>query len=75
MKFNYTRGKEARYMVHVYAWNVNDMYYVHYYKDARRLYESILTGTLESGTAVSIYDIKKDIRKAFYKKEDYEDEV
>lgn len=67
MKFDHTQGKEARYIVSIYAWNVNDMYYYHTFKDAKALYNRIKEEGLERGTILSISDMKKDIRKGFYK--------
>lgn len=65
MKFNFTNGKTAKYMVSVYKWNQQDCYYYHFFKDAMKKFESLKSLPFEKDTVVSIYDVKNDIRKAF----------
>ena len=65
MKFNYTHGNEAKYMVSVYGWNISDYYYCHEYKQAKELFNKLKE--LVKDASISIYDIKKDIRKEFAK--------
>lgn len=66
MKFDYTKGKEARYIVSLHSWNISDHYYTHTFKDAVKLFDR-LKGRLQEGMSVSVYDLKKDLRKAFAK--------
>ena len=67
MRFDRTSGKEARYMVTLYGWNVEDHYYCDSYKAAKKIFDGISHKDHEKGVALSIYDMKKDIRKAFIK--------
>lgn len=67
MKFDFTKGQPAKYMVSVYdPAGCHDQLYYHYFKEAKaelcRLKES---GFYEKGTIISIYDLQKDIRKEF----------
>ena len=64
MKIDYTKGKEPKYLVSIYGWDIEDSYYFHYYEDAKQLFESIRKHEHE-GAAVSLYDLKKDVRRAF----------
>ena len=63
MKFDYTKGQEARYMVSIYRWNVDDHYYLHNYRDAKKLFDEIKQK--EEDASVSLWDLKKDIRKEY----------
>ena len=65
MKFDYTKGKSAKYMVSLYGWNVQDRYYFHYMKEAKDTFEQIKANHLKAGLIASIYDLKTDERKAF----------
>ena len=65
MKFDYTNGKTAKYGVTVYSWNVNDINYFHYLKDAKAFFEKLKNKEYEPDTIISIYDLKKDIRKSY----------
>ena len=67
MRFDRTNGKEARYMVTLYGWNIEDHYYCDSYKIAKKIFDEISHKYHEKGVALSIYDMKKDIRKAFIK--------
>lgn len=67
MKFDRTHGKEAMYMVSIYAFNVQDQYYFHYFKDAKKFFDEMLQVPQGKGVVISIWDIKNDIRKAFKK--------
>lgn len=64
MRFDHTRGKTAKYVVNLYAWNVEDHSYFHYYKEAKALFDR-LKKKQDNGTTLSIYDLQKDERKAF----------
>lgn len=66
MRFDYTHGKTPVYMVALHGELYSDYYYVHYYKDAKKLFDDI-KNTEHSPATVSIFDIRKDIRKAFAK--------
>jgi len=65
MKFDYTHGNEAKYMVSAHRWNVSDQYYVDSMKKAKELFEDIKQTNKGDDVSVSIYDLKKDVRKAF----------
>ena len=67
MKFDFTEGKSAIYMVSIYDHvGCHDQLYYHYYRDAEaKLKELSESGFYESGTVMSLYDIKKDVRKRF----------
>ena len=65
MKFNYTHGNKAKYMVNLYGWDVEDHYYCDTYKAAKKLFDSIRERDHEEGTVLSITDLTKDIRKEF----------
>ncbi len=65
MIFDFTHGKEVKYMVMYYYWNGFDRVYYHTYKEAKEGFERAITQEHEEGTAISLYDIKKDIRKAY----------
>lgn len=67
MKFDCTDGKPAKYAVRKYSWNVNDTFYYSDYKSAKAKLNELATTTKEKGTALSLYDINKDIRKEFIK--------
>lgn len=67
MRFDYTKGEEAKYVVSLYNWNINDHLYYHTYKEAKEHFNKLKNGFFPEGTVVSIYDLKKDVRKAFKK--------
>lgn len=67
MRFDRTNGKEARYMVNIYEGNVDDHYYYHYFRDADKMFNGLLRIPKKKGTSISLYDMKKDVRKAFQK--------
>ena len=66
MKFDYTHGKPARYLVMATWWNGRDMYYFSAYRDAINLYKALqANGNYHNDTVISVYDIVKDVRKEF----------
>lgn len=67
MHFDRTNGKEERYIVNLYSWDVEDHYYYHSYREAKNLFDKIKNEKHKEGTAISIYDIKNDVRKEFIK--------
>jgi len=71
MKFDFTKGMKARYSVHVHYWNGTDVMYYHYWKEAKAMFTSYINElTARSRAAdvvVSIYDLVKDERKAYYR--------
>lgn len=64
MKFDYTKGEKAKYMVGVYRETVNDHYYVHSMAEAKKLFSNLAMKE-RKGVRISIYDMVKDVRKAF----------
>ena len=67
MRFDYTHGNRAKYIVSLYGWNVGDHYYCDSYKQAKRIFDDIKNREHEKGTTLSLSDIAKDIRKEFMK--------
>lgn len=65
MKFDYTHGNKAKYIVSIYGWNVADHYYCDSYKGAKQLFDSIKSEKHEEGTILSLSDSIKDVRKEF----------
>lgn len=64
MRFDYTKGQGAKYMVSIHRESGDDFYYFHYFKGAKELFDSAKTREAE-GTSISLYDMKKDIRKEY----------
>lgn len=73
MKFYITSEESAKYIVTEYSSTVEDHWYYPSYREALEKYNKIidrLTGyipDLTRGTVVSIYDLKKDVRKNFHR--------
>lgn len=67
MRFDFTSGKEARYIISVYSWNIEDHIYYHYYKEAKWYFDRLVEKGFEDGVVVSLYDLKNDKRKCFKK--------
>lgn len=65
MRFDRTQGKEARYLVGVYGWNVQDYYYYHEYREAKAMFEQLKAHKWAKGTALHITDMKRDVRKDY----------
>ena len=67
MKFDFTKGKPARYLVGIYMPNgCHDHIYYHYYKEAKQKIKQLIDSKhYEKGTRISLSDIKKDIRKEY----------
>ena len=63
MRFDYTKGQKARYIVSVY-WDdiVEDHYYFHYFGESLAMYDKLKSDAKE-GTHINLYDMVKDIRK------------
>lgn len=67
MKFDFTHGKKARYMVGVHRWNADDHIYFHYYKDAKNKFDELRNRSLAEGTSINLYDMDNDVRKMYYR--------
>ena len=67
MNFDYTHGKEARYLVSVHWDMVSDGYYVSDLKTANKMFNDFVRNY--SPNIVSIYNLKNDVRKALFRKE------
>lgn len=65
MKFDCTHGNEAKYIVSRYGWASHDQYYVDSMATAKTLFEELKVMCEGKDECISIYDLKKDIRKAF----------
>ena len=62
MRFDYTHGERAKYVVSVSDWNCGDLYYTSNIDSAMKLFRSI---TKERTTGmVSVYDLDFDGRMA-----------
>ncbi len=66
MKFDYTKGKKAQYMVSIYSWNFSDHYYFSDADTAKKFFKKA-GKEKEEGVSVSLWDMQKDIRKEFVK--------
>lgn len=64
MRVDCTKGQDAKYMVSIHRESGDDFYYFHYFKKAKELFDSAKTREAE-GTSISLYDMKKDIRKEY----------
>jgi hypothetical protein len=64
MNFDFTHGEEARYMVGIYSETAYDRCFFHLYRKAKEFFDK---HEAKTGESVSIYDLKKDVRKAFKK--------
>lgn len=67
MRFDYTHGEKARYMVSIYAWNVNDHYYFHSFKDASQFFEKAKKDYEGRDYFIGLNDLRRDIRKDWAK--------
>lgn len=69
MRFDFTKAKKAVYMVSVYMPDgCTDHLYYHYYKEAKKKFNYLISsGFYEKGTAFSIYNMERDIRKDYKK--------
>lgn len=67
MKYDFTHGEEARYIVSVYGEKVQDQMYYHSYRRAKGLFDLLKKEPHEKGTVISIYDLRTDTRKDFAK--------
>jgi hypothetical protein len=64
MRFNYTKGQYANYMVSIHREIGEDFYYFHYFKEAKEFFDTAKTRETK-GTSLSLWDMKKDIRKDY----------
>ena len=69
MKFYHTEG-EPKYMVGLYYWNGNDQHYFDTYGDALAYFRKVERDYADAGkpheaVSMSLYDIKKDVRKMY----------
>lgn len=65
MKFDFTQGREPRYMVSIYRELVSDQLYYPDYWSAKRSFDIEVDKFQEKGTIISLYNLKTDERKAF----------
>lgn len=64
MRFDYTKGQYAKYMVSIYREIGEDFYYFHSFKEAKEFFGRIKESE-GKGTTISLWDIKNDIRKDY----------
>lgn len=57
MKFDYTKGRDARYKVTIYGWNVEDTYFFHTHDEAKRFYDKLKAKPIERGYIISIREV------------------
>lgn len=70
MRFDYTKGAEARYMVSLHEELTYDCYYFGNYQSAKRFYDGAVAearSAKRENLSISLTDIIKDVRKAFTK--------
>ena len=65
MRFDFTKGKEPRYLVQVYAEWGNDQFYYYYFKEAMEKFRKLKEKEWGIGTIITVYDMVKDIRKEY----------
>lgn len=65
MKFDCTHGKEAKYMVTTYAWNGVDHCYFSNFREASTHFKELADKEMKRDTIISLWDLKKDVRKAY----------
>lgn len=62
MRFDYTNGKTAKYILSIYSDVIADHYYYADLASARKLFNKLTSAELPRGTSVHIYNLKKDVR-------------
>ena len=69
MRFNYTNGKEAKYLVAIHYDTTDDYYYFNRFNEAKRLFNSVKEDATKAGRVCSLVlsDLKADVRKDFYR--------
>lgn len=67
MRFYYNKEKEPKYMVSLYAMNVEDHWYYDNMKQAKDKVMSLTETEWEYDVAISLWNMKKDERKIFIK--------
>lgn len=76
MKFYFTRGdKKPKYMVSIYAWNVQDQVFYKYYRDAVNCFNKQVAKKRDGWCCISLYDLRTDEKKMFFKYEAEEDKA
>ena len=63
MKFDYSKGKEPKYIVTLHGEMTSDRYYFHYYKDSKKMFDNI--DETDGYVSANIYDLKTDVRKDY----------
>lgn len=71
MRFCHTNGKDGRYLVAIHYNVFSDYHYYHYYREAKKKFDELKAsgdaGHAMKGTALSLYDMVKDVRKEYAK--------
>lgn len=65
MKFNYTKGRDPKYMVSLHRHDVDDFYYFHYFKEAKELFKKLRDGKQPKDTVINLWDVVHDVRKDY----------
>lgn len=64
MRFDFTHGKPAKYMVSLYGWNVEDHIYFSEWEAARDCFER-KKGNITAGQSLSLVDMANDFQMQY----------
>ena len=64
MRFDFTKGQEAKYKVCIYREDGDDFCYFHTFKQAKVFFERQKIAE-QAGTSISLWNMKDDIRKDY----------
>ena len=67
MRFDYSKGKEARYLVAIHYETTDDYYFFHYYADAKLLFKNCKENNGAKIRTLVLSDLKLDVRKDFFR--------
>lgn len=65
MRFDHTKGQKAKYLVSLHWETGYDLFYYHYYKDAKAKFDRLKAAEPREARSISLYDMVKDVRKEF----------
>jgi hypothetical protein len=63
MRFDYTNGRPAKYLVSIYCFNCHDLLLYPDYRTAKAAFKKLKEEPHDKGTVLSLYDYQKDVRK------------
>ena len=67
MRFYYNKEKEPKYMVSLYAWNIEDHWYYDNMRQAKDKVMNLTETEWESDVTISLHNMRRDERKIFIK--------